>query len=489
MGSDVETKTGAEEARPVLPYKTPVNPVLPLRERRYHAGTLTYTFGGLVVLFFWLLWGDFTISLKDRSVTPTFQVLLRTHEASAFVMGLLLSFLPPLIVIFLIPVISFKSDRHRGKWGRRIPFLLIPTPLAVLTMVGLGYSPMIGRWIWNLMGGASSGIRENTCILICIGAGWTLFEFANITCGAVFSWLINDVVPRPMFGRFYGMFRALSLIAGMVFMKTLYGTVKTHYLIVFISLGALYGVSFTAMCLMVKEGEPPPLDESREKGRGAFTNIRNGIGTYVRDCFTNPYYLWFFLSFALAHAAFTPINNYSIPFSTSLGMSDERYGYFSFVQFGVSLALSIPIGLLADKIHPIRATLIALGLYAVVTLVAFFFVRSARAFAAAHVICGACSGIWLTASAPLGPRLLPKSKFASYVSALGIFTSIGTMIVGPLVGALLDWLNLGRKIEQYDFHYMYLWASIFITLSLVVTLVVYRRFLAYGGTHGYVAPE
>src|SRR5512133_3942802 len=87
----------------------------------WRVGTLVYTGGAVGVWFFWLLWGDFTISLKDRSVTPTLQVLLRTYHATAFVVAMLLNFLPPLISILLIPVISYMSDRHRGRWGRRIP--------------------------------------------------------------------------------------------------------------------------------------------------------------------------------------------------------------------------------------------------------------------------------------------------------------------------------------------------------------------------------
>src|SRR5437762_12607418 len=63
-----------------LPMPGELSPASPARAQRWSVGTLTYTAGGLAILFFWLLWGDFTISLKDRSVTPTLQVLLRTYH-------------------------------------------------------------------------------------------------------------------------------------------------------------------------------------------------------------------------------------------------------------------------------------------------------------------------------------------------------------------------------------------------------------------------
>jgi len=333
-------------------------------------------------------------------------------------------------------------------------------------------------------------------VLLSIGVFWTLFEVANMTCGAVFGWLINDVVPRPLMGRFFGMFRALSLIAGMIFSQYLLGTVKTHYLAVFVTLGCLYGLSFTFMCLRVKEGEYPPPEPVGEFHGGwlssfeaPFVKLWSGINTYARDCFAKPYYLWFFLAFALSNIAFAPINSYSLIYATSLGKDDQWYGHYSAIQLGCSLVQAYFVGWLADKFHPIRVTMVALGLYGAATLLAFFLVRGAPMFAAAHVICGTISGMWLTATAPLGAVLLPRRKFATYASALGICTAVGGMIAGPIIGWILDRLNVGKTIEHYDFHYIYLWASCFIFCSLGVSFVVYEKFKTYGGPQNYVAPE
>ena len=39
--------------------------------KTWKAGTLVYTSAGLAMLFFWLLWGDFTWAMKDRAVGPS----------------------------------------------------------------------------------------------------------------------------------------------------------------------------------------------------------------------------------------------------------------------------------------------------------------------------------------------------------------------------------------------------------------------------------
>ena len=105
-------------ATPLLPDGAPL-PARPI----YAVGTLRYTRPGLVRLFSWLLWGDFVWSLKDRSVQPVFQLILKHFHASDETVSLLMVSLPQTIALVLMPVVSYRSDRHRGRWGRRVPYL------------------------------------------------------------------------------------------------------------------------------------------------------------------------------------------------------------------------------------------------------------------------------------------------------------------------------------------------------------------------------
>src|SRR5436190_9154045 len=153
--------------------------------------------------------------MKERSVGAVVQLLLKKHGATDFINGLLIGSLPAAVTMLFGPIISYRSDRHRGPWGRRIPYLIITTPFAALSMVGLAFSPAMGRALHAALG--TDRPSEHGMVLIFFGLFWTIFEFATIAANAVFGGLINDVVPRPFLGRFYGLFRALSLIAGMIF--------------------------------------------------------------------------------------------------------------------------------------------------------------------------------------------------------------------------------------------------------------------------------
>ena len=161
--------------------------------KTWRAGTLVYTSGGLVILFAWLLWGDFAWSMKERVAAPVFTIVLKKFQASDTLLGTLTGSLPAAINIILLPIICVRSDRHRGRWGRRIPFLLATTPIAALSMVGLAFSPKLG-------------LAAHSSVLAFLGLFWVLFEVGSLTANQIFGAFVNDVVPQPLMGRFYGLF-------------------------------------------------------------------------------------------------------------------------------------------------------------------------------------------------------------------------------------------------------------------------------------------
>jgi MFS family permease len=445
----------------------------------WSVGTLTYTTAGLVVVFCWLLWGDFAWSMRDRAIPPTVQLLLYKFGASNLVAGLLFGTLPPAIGLILGPIISYKSDRHRGRWGRRIPFILLPTPIIVLSIAGLAFSPQIGGCVDKWLGPHSWGM--NSSVLICMALFWMLFEFSATIANSVYIALINDVVPQEVLGRFFGLFRALSLIAGIIFTHWYMGKAETAYVWIFLGIGAIYGIGVTLMCLKVKEGEyplHPPMDTGR--------NIRGFIQatkTYFQECFGNKYYWWLFGSITLAGVGTGgPVNLSSVFFAKSVHMDLTLYGNCLALTYCFSLGLAYPLGWLADRFHPLRVGMVALGLYVMVTLWGGFFARDSQTFAIALVAHGIVVGIWNTATASLLLRLLPKAEFAQFASAGGIINAVAWMMLAPVSGFILDHFHL-------DYRYTFFMGFGLTILGLLGLLVVHGKFTALGGPDHYAAPE
>jgi MFS family permease len=440
--------------------------------KRWSVGTLTYTGGGLVALFALLLLGDFSWSMRDRSVGPMAQWYLKHLEVPNFLFALLISSFPALVGLILSPIISVKSDRHRGPRGRRIPFLLITTPIAAAGMIGLALTPQIARAVHAFMPGES----EMVVAVVCFGVFWAAFEFATIAASAVFGGLINDVVPKELLGRFHGLFRAVSLIDGIIFNFWLFGKVETYYTVILLVIGVVYGLSFYWVCLKVKEGDYPPPPPH------ASSHPLAGVSSYFKECFSRPYYVGVFVMTTVASLVFMPVNVFMIPYAGSLGMSMDAYGKCMALTFAISLVLAYPIGWLSDRFHPLRVCMVCLFGYAVVTAWGAFNARDPHTFAIALVLHGVLSGCYFTASASMGQRLYPHFRFAQFASAAGIIGSLGGMIIGPAVGGIID-------ATSNAYHHTFTIGSIIAVIALLLSTIVHAQFIRLGGPKGYVAPE
>lgn len=444
--------------------------------KTWRVGTLTYTATGIVVLFAWLLWADFAWAMKDRSISSVFQIMLNKHGASNAVSGWLMGSLPAMVGLFVGPIISYKSDRHRGRWGRRLPYLFATIPFITGAMIGLGLSPWIGSRLNAILGARSPGL--NPCVILSFACFWTIYDFASVASGAVFAGLLNDVVPQTLVGRFFGAWRAISLLVGIGFNWTMMGSAAAHYQFIFIGFGLIFGIGLMLMCFNVKEGAYPPPNGGSGKKEGFVLATTK----YFKECFGRTYYLWFYVAISLAMTATTVVNLFTVYYADHVGMSTGYYGKCIAITYVFSLFLAYPLGWAADKFHPLRVVIIAVISYAIVVLVGGIFVRNAFTFAIALIAHGVFSGSLFTASASLGLRLLPREKFAEYTSAAGIVGAFCTMVFSPLIGFLLDAVN-------HDYRYTFYLAAILSFAAAAGLLVLHSKFMKLGGPKNYVAPQ
>jgi MFS family permease len=444
-------------------------------KRTWRVGALVYTPGSLAALFGWLLWGDFAFQLKERILVVAAPLMLRQFQASDFVVGLLVGSLPQAMGMIITPIIAVKSDRYRSRWGRRIPFLFVPAPIASLALIGMAFTPELGGWLHALLGANVLGVAA--CQLIAFAVCWTVFDLFTVFVNAIFESLVNDVVPRTLIGKFFGFFRAVSLLAGIIFNFWIIGHVQDQFRIIFIALAVIYGGGLCLMCLYVKEGPLPPLDAEAQAKPGFLRSTR----TYLKECFANPYYLWVFGAMTLGQLASGPVNTFSIFYAQSLGISMERYGKLFVVTFVASFLLSFVLGWLADKFHPVRVGIVTLALYAGTMVWGAFGATSEATFTVVFILHGVLMGSYLTGTASIRQRLFPATKFAQFWSASNIVVGLGYVVIPPAVGL---WLDATGNVYRYTFA----GGAVIAVCGLAAYAVVYRRFMALGGPHGYVPP-
>ena len=445
-------------------------------KRTWRAGALVYTPGSLAALFSWLLWGDFAFQLKERILVAAAPLMLRQFQASDFLVGVLVGSLPQALGMIITPIVAVKSDRHRSRWGRRIPFLLVPAPIASAALIGMAYTPELGAGLHALLAANSPGMVA--CQLIAFAVCWTVFDLFTVFVNAIFESLINDVVPRSLIGKFFGLVRAVSLLAGIIFNFWIIGHVQEHFRIIFIALSVIYGGGLCLMCLYVREGPLPPPDAAERARPGFWVSAKS----YLKECFANPYYLWIFVALTAGALASGPVNTFSLFYAQSLGMSLERYGKLMVATFVISFLLSFVLGWLADKFHPVRVGLVTLVLYAATMVWGAWGATSEATFTVVFILHGVLMGSFLTGTASIRQRLFPAKKFAQFWSASNIVTAVGYIVVPPAVGL---WLDATGNVYRYTFA----GGAAIALLAIVSFAVVYRRFMALGGPRGYVAPE
>ncbi|WP_428940895.1 MFS transporter [Fontivita pretiosa] len=466
---------------------TPASPAPPADRKLFRVGTLTYTKAQLLNVFFWLLWGDFCLHLMDNGVIPTLVPLqLEALGASKATIGLVYGTIVNVMYFVLVPIVSTASDRYRSRWGRRIPFLLVPTPFLALCLILLGFSQHIAmllqRWLPALLG--AYPVLSIALVVACVL--FLLLKFFDMFPQSVYYYMWADVIPPQLMGVFGSLFRVCYAAGSLVFNYFLIGLAKEHPEQIYIASALLYLIAFVGLCLMVREGQYPPPDppdpELAARGRvAAFFDVAR---TYIRECFSSAFWWKYFLMNAAFQCGYQPfIINLVFLGKEIYGDTPEglaRYGRVLALRDVVWIAIYLALVPIMVRLHPLKA---ALGGYVLMTLtaiVSFFLVHNPISFGVMTILTFITVAIYLGGTAALNPRMLPQQQFGQFASAGAMIFRITVAISAWAMGLVLDWTASNR--------FIYLWLFIFTAIGTVLTVMVYREWKALGGEEAYTPP-
>ncbi len=442
-------------------------------KKTWSNGTLTYTFAGLVLLFLWLMWGDFAYSMKDRAAGTVAGLMLKRFEVSDFLYGIIMISFPNFTNIFLCPIVAYRSDRHRGKYGRRIPYLFLTTPFILVGLAGLGFTPALAELLAEL-----AEISYNLSALVVFCFFWVVLDFGTTLSSAIFNALATDVVPTEFLGRFFAMFRAVSLWCAFLFNYFLMGYSETHSLLIFLGLAVLYGAGLFSICLKVKEGQYPPPEA---EGSGPPT-VAGAVRAYFYECFSLPYYRWVIAAQVIAGFSIVPFNIYGIFYAKSLQMDMGFYGKINSAICLISFVLSFFLGWFSDRFHPIRTGLVSMAVQTVILFLGGWLAKTETLFAWIFLFQGVSIMSYNTLMASYAPRLFPREYFAQFNSAMMLTSALVNVMIVPLVGKFLDLTG--------SYYPCVFTMGGFIGLAgLGCFVMVYRGYIKHGGDRNYKAPN
>ena len=465
----------------------------------YSCGTLKYTTFGLIMLFVWLLWGDFINTLLDGSIPNILPFKLKEMGASGTEIQVLIRSFGCAISFLFAPPVGFHSDRHRGRWGRRIPYLIWSTPFVALFMILIGHYDVvtrlfIGDWEQVTVLGFIPLSRATVVIMI-FGALLICYDFANIFVGCLYWYLFNDVVPQAVMTRYMALFRVVGIGAGSLYSGYIFPHSLEHFGLIFTVGGIAYMAGFLVMCFMVKEGQYGPPPENVDKGKGFVSSMK----TFFKECFTHRFYWYFFLTsmfFFLSGQAGTfrgLRDRYSLGLTLQdLGTLGEWSGYANMLF----LILLIPLAWIADRLHPLRV-------YVVLTLICFLSPLAQCIWlftdfgphgnlVGQYIIAFAIlplAGVQGLVEIPMYMRVLPKERYGQFCSANASFRALAMMIGSVVAGLMMDALGHYTGLGEWRYRYYIVWQVFFTIPGLVFMLLMYREWKARGGLKGYTPPE
>jgi maltose/moltooligosaccharide transporter len=349
---------------------------------------------GLYNVFMPLLLGDFVESRALRGA----------------IMGL-----DNVIAIVLIPIVGAWSDRIDGRWGRRLPFLLVGVPLAALTFAAL---PWAGAALWTLL-------AVDVVFLLAV----TLYRAPLVA-------LMPDHVAPADRSAANGVIALMAAIGGALALVLLAPTFDLLRWLPFAIAGC---VALVALVVVLMSAHPHPpfvargaIQDEAPLLSGLVRDVRGLGGPAQRGPALLLAGLFFcFFGFAAIEAQF------SVFATETLAVSGGQAGRWLGVASLAFVAVALPAGFIARRLGEL-ATMRAgvLGLAAAVTVAGSTDVHAV--LTAALAFAGASWAFLLVPAYPLVADQGGRDRVGTFTGLYYLFGS-GAAIVAPgLSGAAMD---------------------------------------------------
>jgi len=442
----------------------------------YSVGTLQYTARSLMVLFVWMLWGDFCFVLFESLFSGFMPLYMKQLHAPDTLISALTASAGGVVTLMFLPHLSMWSDRYRSRWGRRIPFLLWAAPCTVATMCLIGFVPEIANWISARIP-LPSFISQTTFILTFLSIFTLAFHFFNMILWNVFTFLQRDVIPLETMPWALSCFRFVGTIGSLLFNWLIFPHMLDHRKEVCIGVGVLYAAAYLMMCLKVKEGEYPPSPPAKR------SNLMETYMGYFKTCLSVRLYRIYFIVFMVSVIGNTGTKYFvTLFYQEQMKMSLQEIATLLNWSTGLSLAVLMLAGYLCRKFSPVRVFLGTMVCQIVIYFLSYFLVvdkPTVLIFTLLNIVPIVISQIAFNSTNMI---LFPKERFGQFSSGLNVFAMGCTIVASLMVGRLMDFSG-----HNYRLHYIM--SGIGYLLALGPMILVYRGWLNHGGDQNYVPPE
>jgi len=365
-----------------------------------------------------------------------------------------------LVATLTQPIIGALSDRTKAPLGRRVPYMIVGTLLAVAFLFVVALAPSIGVLLLGVL----------------------VYQFGANTAQAPWQALLPDQLPASLRGAASGLkslFEIFGFILGRRFAGYMVAQGTPQYAVLAASVVLILTMVLTSLAARYwrgkssPEGDQPsskssPRDASREalseSAPESAQDASPGFSAFLKRSNWPKGFGWWFVNRALFWAAIIALNSFVIFYMEDVvGMTfseaSRLFGDLS-VVLGVSLLIiTIPAGRLSDRLGR-RPIILAACVVAVAGNLLLLFARTRPVLILGGAALGMATGVFLSASWALATDLVPRGMAARYLGIANIATAGGSFLARLAGGALIDPIN--RLTGTVDAGYLTLY-----TLTLV----------------------
>ena len=352
------------------------------------------------------------------------------------------------LAVFLLPVFGILSDKCTSKLGRRTPFIIIGTFLAVVCMMLL-----------------PAADNSNRLILFVVALGITLLSMAFYRSPAVA--LMPDLTPKPLRSQANSIINLMGAIGGLyslMMIKVLVGKgERPSYYPLFISVAGLMVLAVVLLVLTIREKriadqimkDYPDVADSKEDSQVGATQLAPEVKRSLVFIL-----LSIFLWFTAYNAVTTAFSRYA---TTVWKLEGGGFADCLMVATVAAIISYIPVGIAASKIGRKKTILIGIALMTVCYLMGFLF----KSYHPIINIGFACIGIgWAAIGVNSLPMVVEMCKGGDVGRYTGLYYtfSMSAQIITPIASGYL----LGHVSYRTLFPYAMVFSALaFVTMSMV----------------------
>lgn len=373
-------------------------------------------------------------------------ILKNTFHVRDGYIGVVLA-LDNILALFMLPLFGKLSDQTRTKIGRRMPYILGGTCMALLCVFLMPLAE-----------------RMHNIVLFFVGLGLVLVAMATYRSPAVA--LMPDVTPKPLRSQANAVINLMGAVGGMVMLAAMMLFPVTgdtpHYATVFCIEGVLMAVCIAVLFWKIKE---PALVAEREQ-----IERENGISdeeTGVVDAGGKmPPAVLRSLVFILASVFFWFFGYNAVTSSFSRYAEQELGGNFAQVLLVCTVAAIVsylPVGFIAQRIGRKKTILIGILMLASAFCAGIFFHHISPLLYIFFALAGMG---WAFINVNSYPMVVELSKGSNVGKYTGYYytVSMASQIFTPVLSNLL--------MEHVGYRTLFPYATFFVLLSFVTMLFV-----------------